>query len=150
MECTLERALGKFIPITAAFSCGFPLSSRFRRSRSLSTMYFFKKKFLLTALDLQRAGLGVQRETAQVHVAHGSDGDSARHTTVAVTVSHTAQEKGHWWHLVIKLQKSIGGVLSVGDYGEEQGSLRCWPSSSSLSFSCLPKGYCFSYITRRQ
>lgn len=94
MESTLERALGKLEPITAEFSCVFPLS-RFHRSRSLSTMCFFfskkKKKFLLTALDLQRAGLGVQRETAQVHVAHGSDGDSARHTTVAVTVSHTAQ-----------------------------------------------------------
>ena len=31
----------------------------------------------LTALDLQRAGLGVQREAAEVHVAHGSDSDSA-------------------------------------------------------------------------
>lgn len=95
MESTPERALGKFEPITAEFSCVFPLSSRFHGSRSLSTMCFFfskkKKKFLLTALNLQRAGLGVQRETAQVHVAHGSDGDSARHTTVAVTVSHTTQ-----------------------------------------------------------
>lgn len=31
----------------------------------------------LTALNLQRAGLGVQREAAEVHVAHGSDSDSA-------------------------------------------------------------------------
>lgn len=31
----------------------------------------------LTALNLQWAGLGVQRESAEVHVAHGSDSDSA-------------------------------------------------------------------------
>jgi len=33
--------------------------------------------FPLTALDLQRAGLSVQREAAEVHVAHGGDSDSA-------------------------------------------------------------------------
>lgn len=40
-------------------------------------IYLFIFKYPLTALNLQRAGLGVQRETAQVHVAHGSNGDSA-------------------------------------------------------------------------
>lgn len=34
-------------------------------------------KCTLTALDLQRAGLCVQREAAQVHVAHGGDSHSA-------------------------------------------------------------------------
>ncbi|TNN55312.1 hypothetical protein EYF80_034444 [Liparis tanakae] len=32
------------------------------------------------ALDLQRAGLSVQREAAEVHVAHGGDSDSAGKT----------------------------------------------------------------------
>lgn len=35
-------------------------------------------KYALTALDLQRAGLRVQREPTQVHVAHGGDSHSAR------------------------------------------------------------------------
>lgn len=34
-------------------------------------------KYALTALDLQRAGLRVQREPTQVHVAHGGDSHSA-------------------------------------------------------------------------
>lgn len=36
----------------------------------------------LTALNLQWAGLGVQGEAAEVHVAHGSDSDSAVKDTV--------------------------------------------------------------------
>lgn len=44
----------------------------------------------LTALNLQRAGLGVQREAAEVHVAHGSDSDPAGETAVTQRKTYTA------------------------------------------------------------
>lgn len=57
------------------------VSSEKKATVSLKYLFIFLIN-PLTALDLQRAGLRVQREAAEVHVAHGSDGDSAGKTAV--------------------------------------------------------------------
>lgn len=43
----------------------------------------------LTAFNFQRAGLGVQREAAEVHVAHGSDCDAEVKTQRVATQKKT-------------------------------------------------------------
>lgn len=45
-------------------------------------MIIFTELYVLTALYLQRTGLGIQREAAEVHVAHGGDSNSAGRTAV--------------------------------------------------------------------
>lgn len=72
------RSRGKSDPMVVlnkAFDGWMDESTCKQPSCSSISRYFFK--FPLTALDLQRAGLGVQREAAEVHVAHGGDCDSA-------------------------------------------------------------------------
>lgn len=66
-------------------------------------MHFLRRvKHTLTALDLQRAGLCVQRKAAQVHVAHGGD-------------SHSAVEGGGVW----KKKKTQTSEKSQGTQSNE-------------------------------
>lgn len=56
--------------------------SKRERERCLADIFVNILINPLTTLNLQRTGLGVQREAAQIHVAHGSDSDSTGKTPV--------------------------------------------------------------------
>lgn len=99
IEHTLERALGKFKPITAAFSCVFPLSSRFHRSRSLSTVFFFKKRSFYSQLSIS---------SEQVWVSRGKRLRSMLHMAVTVTL-HDRQLWLWLFHTMLN-RRDTGGI----------------------------------------
>lgn len=61
-----------------------------------------------TTLNLQRAGLGVQRKAAEVHVAHGSDSDSAGNTKKNIHRNLTSSSDS----CMLELQQSVDSSIS--------------------------------------